>query len=187
MNEDLAGLEEFSFLSRSGLIGAAQLGAGQDPYARAIGGAASQAWQDGITGAEWLFQGNRIIADYGERISAYPSPSMQSVVVILQERVHFPHNALVLNANGSVRHHIRQPERYVGQWTEFLYARWYERGFPPSARPRWAFWRHAPEPVLETRMKMLIGWSGDPTGSFEALDFDPETGTFGDIVDSGRL
>lgn len=36
-------------------------------------------------------------------------------------------------------------------------------------------------------MKILVGRVGDPNCEFEALDFDPETATFGDVVDSGRL
>lgn len=40
--------------------------------------------------------------------------------------------------------------------------------------------------TLGNRMKLRIGWMGDPCMSFEALDFDPETGEFGELVDSGQ-
>ncbi|TVO57244.1 hypothetical protein [Denitromonas halophila] len=172
------------------------IGVSEDPYhaldqhGRKIVNADGSWWSTPTTTlhAKWHSSGSA-----GGRFSAstpfliYPSPDARFVVIVFNSRADVPHNALVLNADGSVRHHIQQPGRYAGQRTEFLDTWWYERSPPPFARPWWAFWRHAPEPVVETRMKMLIGWPGDPTGSFEALDFDPEAGTFGDMVDSGRL
>lgn len=124
----------------------------------------------------------------------YPSPDWRFVIVVFLRQGGYgepeyppPHNALVLNADGSVRHRLRQPARYEGQKTEFLYARWYEQDSAPVMPPWWAFWHRPVVLQKSVRMKMLIGWEGDPNCTFEALDFDPASGEFGEKVDSGRL
>jgi hypothetical protein len=69
-----------------------------------------------------------------------------------------------------------------------LYARWYYRDIPPQPPAWWAAWRKSPAPHREIRMKLLIGGQiGLPNRDFVALDFDPNTGEFGEVVDSGRL
>lgn len=126
----------------------------------------------------------------------YPSPDFAQLVVVFsgENPLGFPlelsppNNALVLNADGSVRHRIKQPARYAGKPSEFYDAWWYERETPPPERAWWLFWRASALPRVETRMKMLIlPYRGNPTGDFEALDFDPATGEFGELVERGRL
>ena len=178
-------IENFAFLSPKGTRREVNLGVSRDPYAGNY-----QVQNDGgPTGLEWTFDGATVVKDFPCTIAAYPSPDMCCVVVATYGLSNYPspHNALVLNADGTVRHRLRQPARYAGQNTEFLDAWWYERTSPSQPPPWWAFWRKREVPAKETRMKLLIGWVGDPCQSFEALDFDPETGEFGELVDSGRL
>lgn len=145
----------------------------------------------GPIGARWRHDGQEFGWRTDDKVSIYPSPDMQFLVVVFLRNppatFEFPHNALVLNADGTVRQVVRQPERYAGQKTEFLWARWYEPEQVPLRPPWWAFWRHHEPPPKAIRMKLLVGWAGDPNCAFEALDFDPETGIFGELVDSGRL
>ena len=187
MNKHIACIEDFSFVSRSGMVAEARLGVNVDPYARAEHALLAKVWYEGIVGAAWVADGNKTVKIFDSTVAIYPSPSLHFIVAVLLDPSIFPHNALVLNADGTIRHHLRQPARYAGQNTEFLDAWWYERTSPSLPAPWWAFWRKREEPAKETRMKLLIGWVGDPCQRFEALDFDPETGEFGELVDSGRL
>lgn len=183
-------IEKFCFVSRSGLVAPAKLGVAVDPYARAENGLASQIWYEGIHGVQWDMEGNQIDIRFDSTIAAYPSPNMRYIVVVCYGSNQYspPHNALVLNADGSMRHQVRQPVRYAGRGTEFLDAWWYYHDTPQPPPPWWAIWRRPVPPTQEVRMKMLVGGNiGLPNMDFVALDFNPETGEFGEIVDSGRL
>jgi hypothetical protein len=181
-------IDTFSFVSLSGVTSAARLGVDVDPYARAEKGVGTQVWYEGIGGAKWNYCGKQVDIHFGRAILPYPSPDLRFVVVIFHDGRDPPNNALVLNADGSVRHYVRQPACYAGRKTEFLDAWWYYRDIPQPEPPWWVFWRKSLPPKQEIRMKMLVGGQIDlPNLDFAALDFDPETGEFGEMVDFGRL
>lgn len=183
-------IEDFKFVSHSGLAASARLGIDVDPYARAENGLARQVWDEGISGARWFYRAKQIDVKFDRTIVAYPSPDLHHVVVVCYGSNQYPppHNALVLNADGSMRHQVRQPMQYAGRKTEFLDAWWYYREIPQPPPPWWAFWRKPAPPMREVRIKMLIGGDiGLPNLDFVALDFDPSTGECGEVVDSGRL
>ena len=183
-------IEDFQLVSRSGIAAAARLGVDVDPYARAEKGSTYEVWCDGIRGVRWSYHQRTVGFSAEYPIVASPSPDRQFVTLVCLGSNQYPppDNALILNADGSVRCQVRQPMRYAGRRTEFLDAWWYYRDLPAPSPPWWAFWRKAPDPQREVRMKMLIGGEiGLPNRDFVALDFNPETGEFGEIVDSGRF
>lgn len=146
----------------------------------------------GPIGARWKHEGKTFSWQTTDAASIYPSPNFKYLVVVFLRNAppEFcpPHNALVLNADSSVRCHVRQPAHYAGRKTKFLDAWWYYHDIPQPTPPWWAFWRKPIPPMREVRIKMLVGGDiGLPNLDFVALDFDPSTGEFGEMVDSGRL
>lgn len=179
-------IQSVEFFSPTGVVCNGIFSVNEFPYSN------SEVQHDGgPIGARWVHDGIPYSWCAADKVAIYPSPNRQYFVVTFirnpPEECALPNNALVLNADGSLRHYIKQPERYAGRKTEFLYARWYERSPSEPQQAWWLFWRKSAAPSVETRMQMLIGWSGDPNQSFEALDFDPATGEFGELVGSGRL
>jgi hypothetical protein len=180
-------IRSIRYFSRSGLVCDGVFGVSKFPYST------SDVQHDGgPVSAHWEHDGREYSWAAADKVSIYPSPDFAFLVVVFLRNAPYescpPHNALVLNADGSVRHHVRQPARYAGRKTEFLYARWYHRDIPQPQPPGWAFWRKPVPPKREVRMKMLIGGEiGLPNLDFAAWDFDAETGEFSDLVDSGRL
>lgn len=181
-------IQDFTFVSPTGSERKASLGVGADPF---FGDYQIQN-EGGPIGARWKFEDKDIYWAASGKVLIYPSPDQRFVVVVFVKNfppeAFPPHNALVLNADGSIRQYLKQPLRYAGQPSCFLDAWWYEHEVPQPRLPWWMFWRDAVPPRKEIRMKMLIEpYAGNPTGEFEALAFDPETGEFGDVVDKGRL
>jgi hypothetical protein len=181
-------IEQFTFVSPSGIAREVNLGVGRDPY----GGDYSVQNDGGPTALRWCAEGRLVEIRFGCTILAYPSPGMSYAVVVFCKDYPTgyapPNNALVLNADGSIRLHVKQPSRYAGKPSEFYDAWWYELEIPRPREPSWLFWSRPALPRTKTRMKMLIlPYRGNPTGEFEALDFDPASGEFGELVDSGRL
>lgn len=178
-------IRAIEYFSKSGLVCQGVFGVNAFPYNHR-----DVQHDGGPIGVRWCHNDQKFLWRTGDKVSIYPSPDMQFLIVVFLRNppavFDFPHNVLVLNADGTVRHAVRQPERYAGQKTEFIDAWWYAP--PPSNQPPWwAFWRNPDSPMKTIRMKLLVGWLGDPNCAFEALDFDPETGLIGDLVDSGRL
>lgn len=180
-------IESIEYFSGSGISCDGIFGVSAFPYST------SDVQHDGgPIGARWKHEGKVFSWQTADKVSIYPSPDFTCLVVIFLRNspldFHRPHNALILNADGSLRCQVLQPERFAGRMTEFLDAWWYYRDIPPLPPPWWAFWRKAPIPQREIRMKMLIGGQiALPNRDFVALDFNPETGEFGEVVDSGRL
>ncbi len=165
-------------LSPKGTRREVNLGVSRDPYAGNY-----QVQNDGgPTGLEWTFDGATVVKDFPCTIAAYPSPDMCCVVVA----TYGPSNVSFTTSPRAEcrRHGTASPSAAsalcAAQTTEFLDAWWYERTSPSQPPPWWAFWRKQALPEKETRMKLLIGWVGDPCQSFEALDFDPETSALGE-------
>ena len=180
-------IESIQFFSSSGVSCDGIFAVGAFPYSTN-----DVQHDDGPIGLRWNCEGQAHSWQTTGKVSIYPSPDFATLVIVFggkaPQNFHRPHNALILNADGSVRCQVRQPTRYAGRQTEFLYPRWYYRDLPARSPPWWAFWRKAPDPQREVRMKMLIGGEiGLPNRDFVALDFNPETGEFGEIVDSGRF
>jgi hypothetical protein len=185
-------MRDFAFISAKGKRALVRLGVSVDPYDRESGGIGSDVHYEGVEGLAWRAEGVGVEKHFGCPIYAYPSPDMAYVVVVFCKDYPTgyapPNNALVLNADGSIRLHVKQPSRYAGKPSEFYDAWWYELEIPRPREPSWLFWSRPALPRTKTRMKMLIlPYRGNPTGEFEALDFDPASGEFGELVDSGRL
>lgn len=179
-------ISALEYFSESNLTCRGVFGVGAFPYS-----SRDVQHDGGPIGARWLHNNQEFVWRTEDKVSIYPSPDMKFLVVVFLRNppleFDYPHNALVLNADGSLRFPLRQPKRYSEQKTEFLDAWWYYSDIPQQQPPWWNFWHRRSTVKKLARMKMLIGWVGDPNCSFEALDFDPETGKFGGIVDSGRL
>ncbi len=158
------------------------LGVRVDPLSSENGPAV---WNDGLRGIEWSQDRFRHRFVHDSLRSAYPTHDMRGVVVIFRADDHFgyPDNAIILNADCTVRCRVRAPRKPLSGWG------------PSVMRIDQAFWARRPSGEICTAITITLGayrlsdgqikpWISD---YYEEREIDVQTGEcIGELLGSGR-
>ena len=104
-------VSSLTYVSKSQEKSLVLLGADVDPFNRATE-LGTKVWYDGIFGLSWKHGDQHLARTFDERVFAYPTPNMDSIVVIFghdSKQYPAPDNAILLNADGTVRMRLVAP------------------------------------------------------------------------------
>ena len=94
--------------SRSGLWG--EWNSDDDPYwgSHVLGTHSGTLFHEGSDRLRWNYRGRKVEAKFAGRIYVCPTPAVDGVVVVVNGDPRYPEpaNAIVLNADGSLRHRL---------------------------------------------------------------------------------
>jgi hypothetical protein len=172
------------FVSKDGQRAAVHLGERVDPFNRATE-LGRQVWHSGLAGISWDYLGENLVFKPRSFDFAYPTHDMQGIAVIFRgdKEYGYPDNAIILNADGTVRCRIQAPVRPLSGMASSIMridqAFWARRG---SGEPFTAI-------AVTLGKRRISGGEIKPWVSdfYEERELDVMTGKcIGELLGSGR-